>query len=105
MHDFEWDESKRLLALEKHGIDFIDAAEIFFGPHMILPGRSDAEQRQRAIAPLNSTTICVVFTVRDSRIRIITARVARKNEREGYQKLLDRTASGDEGPDGLEPSS
>ncbi|MES2141851.1 MAG: BrnT family toxin [Pseudomonadota bacterium] len=26
---FEWDEKKRSLNLEKHGIDFVDAIEIF----------------------------------------------------------------------------
>ena len=29
MERFEWDEKKRLLNLEKHGIDFVDAVDIF----------------------------------------------------------------------------
>jgi uncharacterized protein len=29
MKSFEWDENKRISNLEKHGIDFIDAIEIF----------------------------------------------------------------------------
>ena len=33
--NFEWDESKRLSNLEKHGIDFKDAIQIFFDPNRI----------------------------------------------------------------------
>jgi uncharacterized DUF497 family protein len=99
---FQWDEVKRAIALKTHGIDFIDAAEIFFAPHLILPGRSEIEERKRAIAPLGSRMICVVFTVRGDNIRIITARVARKNERQKYQELLSRRNPGDEGRDQLE---
>jgi uncharacterized DUF497 family protein len=29
MNKYDWDENKRQLNLEKHGIDFIDAADIF----------------------------------------------------------------------------
>ena len=43
---FEWDEAKRLATLEKHGIDFVRAAEVFSTPHVVLPGRSDIETRQ-----------------------------------------------------------
>ena len=84
---FEWDEQKRLATLSKHEIDFVDVVEIFGGKILLLPARSEIEARQKAIAPLGLKLICVVFTLRDDKIRIITARVARQNERERYQKL------------------
>ena len=84
---FEWDETKRLATLAKHKIDFLDAVEIFGGNFLLLPARSEIEARQKAVAPLGAKMICVVFTVRDGKTRIITARVARKNEREKYQVL------------------
>lgn len=31
---FEWDERKRLINLAKHGIDFEDAAEALYEPHI-----------------------------------------------------------------------
>ncbi len=31
---YEWDEAKRLATLEKHGIDFVDAVEIFSGTYL-----------------------------------------------------------------------
>ena len=35
MKNFEWDENKRELNLEKHGIDFVDAIEVFDDPDRI----------------------------------------------------------------------
>jgi len=35
MNYFEWDDNKRKYNLEKHGIDFIDAIEIFEDPNRI----------------------------------------------------------------------
>ena len=93
---FEWDEKKRQLTLEKHEIDFDDVVEIFFADHLVLPGRSEIEERKRAIAPVGGRMICVIYTYRDEAIRIITARVARKNEREQYQAIFARRDSGDE---------
>ena len=94
--NMEWDEKKRLLTLAKHEIDFADAIEIFFADHLVLPGRSEIEERKRAIAPLVGKMICVIFTQREGAIGIIPARVARKNEREQYQAIFARRDSGDE---------
>ncbi len=95
--EFEWDEGKRNSTIEKHKIDFIDAVEIFGGTVLILPGISEIESRQMAIAPLGKKMIAVVFTVRGEIVRIITARTARKNEREQYERLYPRTDQGNEG--------
>ena len=34
---FEWDENKRLANIAKHGIDFRDAMDVFFEPHLDEP--------------------------------------------------------------------
>jgi uncharacterized DUF497 family protein len=80
----EWDENKRSLCMLKHGIDFVDASEIFATPYLELLGRSELEQRRIAIGILGGVAIAVVFTLRTDVIRIITARKARKNERNQY---------------------
>ncbi len=85
---FEWDEEKRQSTLRKHGIDFIDAVEVLMTTHLLLTGRSETEQGKIAVGSLNELTIAVVFTMRDDNFRIITARRARKHERESYQTLL-----------------
>ena len=107
MHErkFQWDENKRNVVIAKHAIDFVDTVEIFAGRHLVLPAKSEVEARQKAIAPLGPKMICVIFTVRGDTTRIITARVARRNEREGYEKLHSGTDQGDEGPDKLGPTA
>ena len=87
---FEWDEAKRLATLEKHGIDFVRAAEVFLGPHVVLPGRSDIETRNVAVGEADGRIIAVVFTMRGEVRRLISARRARRNERENYRTLVHR---------------
>jgi hypothetical protein len=33
--EFEWDEQKRLINIEKHTIDFLDVDRLFEGPHLL----------------------------------------------------------------------
>ena len=81
---FEWDERKRQLVLEKHGIDFRRAIDVITGDAVFVQARSDVEQRKLAIGLLDGVMIAVVFTMRDEDIRLVTARRARKNERRAY---------------------
>ena len=81
---YEWSEEKRSAALKKHGIDFVDAVEVFANDHLLVEARSEVEQRKCAIGMVNGRLATVIFTRRDDAIRIITARRARKNEREAY---------------------
>ncbi len=82
---FEWDEEKRLTVLEKHGIDFRRAVEIFEGSTHVSPSRqSESEERWIAIGILDQVEIAVIYTMREQICRIITARRARRYEREKY---------------------
>jgi uncharacterized DUF497 family protein len=47
---FQWDERKRLRNIAKHGFDFVQADELFEGPHVIVPSKqSQPEERYLAI--------------------------------------------------------
>jgi uncharacterized DUF497 family protein len=83
-HDFEWDETKRLATLKKHGIDFEDAVKVFAASPLIMDSRHLDEDRKIAIGPLHNTLVAVVFTMRGEVTRIITARRARQHERTAY---------------------
>jgi len=96
--DFEWDEQKRSATLKKHGIDFVDAAQIFATDYMCLSGRSAIETREIAVGYLGVSCIAVVFTVRDEAVRIITVRKARRDEREAYDAYVARRDTQDEEP-------
>lgn len=85
--EFEWDEDKRLKVLEKHGIDFNKAGQIFQIRHIILAAKSEVEPRFIVVGFLNDEWIAVVFTYRGKACRLITARKARENERRAYRSV------------------
>jgi len=85
---FEWDENKRRANVAKHGIDFVDAADVFADPMPFIyrSAQSSNEERYVAIGNSKGTIIAVVFTRREGKLRIISARAARKSERESYDE-------------------
>ncbi len=79
------DENKRALNLEKHGIDFIDAIDVFADLSRIEAlSTRHYELRYQTIGSVHDVVILVVYTVRKDTIRLISARRASKNEREAY---------------------
>ena len=85
MKEYEWDEVKRQLNLEKHGIDFVDATDIFLDFNRIeMESTRDGEIRYQTIGTVNEIVLLVVYTTRKNKIRIISARRASKNERKAY---------------------
>ena len=83
---FEWDENKRASNLQKHGIDFEEAIEAFSDPQIIQyrsAGEHD-EARCILIGAAGSRVIAVIYTIRELSIRIISARLARREERERW---------------------
>lgn len=86
--EFEWDPEKLAANLKKHGIDLEEAVRVFDG--LVLTTRSDrsGEPRWKAVGMLNGVIIAVVYTWRGARRRIISARMARRNERREYHAYL-----------------
>ncbi len=84
--EFEWDEQKRLSNLQKHGIDFIRACQIFDSFTVEFEdNRYDyGEDRFIAIGETQGLILTVVFTYRGDTIRLISARPANKYERNLY---------------------
>ena len=81
---FEWDEDKQRKALEERRIDFRDVIRIFDGPVLETLSRHQVETRWVAAGIVDGKEIAVMYTVRDGRRRIITARRARTHERREY---------------------
>jgi uncharacterized DUF497 family protein len=84
---FQWHEEKSAANEAKHGISFLQAAQIFRRPFLKRPDdRKDyGEERFIALGTYDGEVLCVVFTERDGDIRLISARKASKHERETYQ--------------------
>jgi len=90
-YTYAWNEAKRVANITKHGIDFLDAAELFEEVYLDRPAKEvDAEQRRAATGLLNGRFITVIYVIRGEEIRLISARRARDNERRDYQALHDR---------------
>ncbi len=87
---FEWDENKRLKNIDDHGIDFIRAKEIWSNPVLEFksPQNHHDEERFLAVGQIEIEFITVVYTWRGDNRRLISARKARKNEKENYENEI-----------------
>ena len=85
---FDWDETKRLSNIEKHGIDFPRAARALSQPHLESRSDQNGECRILAICPDTDDLIAIVYTMRGEVCRIISARATRKNERRTYRQIF-----------------
>lgn len=93
--DFEWDESKRETNIDKHGVDFVDAARVLTRPHLTYRSPRKEEARWVAVGTLqppdvrpedwSGPLVAVVYTKREDRYRIISARRATTHERKQYE--------------------
>ena len=85
---FEFDKNKSELNKEKHGIDFETAKKLWEDPNRIeIPARWLDEPRYLLIAFLNEGLWSAIYTVRNKKIRIISVRKSRNNEKEVYDSL------------------
>ena len=88
MADFEWDEEKAKENLEKHGIDFADAATAFEDT-MALTMPDPASEKEERFVTLGTDALerllVIAYTWRDDRIRLISARKATRRERRQYE--------------------
>lgn len=83
--EFEFDLDKSTSNKEKHGIDFVEIQRLWDDPkHMVVPARSTTEIRHALIGELDGKVWACVFTPRGENLRIISARKARNDEKEGY---------------------
>lgn len=84
---FEWDEAKRRKNIEKHGIDFVDAALVLLDLTVDVPSGYAMEPRRKATGYWDGKLITVVYTLREGKTRIISARRAWANEQRAYREL------------------
>lgn len=85
---FEWNYDKNITNIRKHGIAFKDAIKAFSDVNSFeyRSQRPHAEQRCILIGSVAGRLIAVIYTVREERIRIISARAARREERNRWNE-------------------
>ena len=89
--EFQWDERKNEVNIQKHGFDFADAHQIFELPILaaVDTRESYGETRYIGIGFLRQRVVVVVFVEEDNdTIRIVSLRKALKYERERFGKFL-----------------
>jgi uncharacterized DUF497 family protein len=83
---FEYDALKSQINLKKHGISFREAQRLWGdSERVILRARFSSEPRWLMIARLNDLVWTTIFTKRQARIRIISVRRARHQEKVLYE--------------------
>lgn len=91
--NFEWDPSKSLSNVRKHGVCFEDAIQAFYDPwafYLQDENHSATERREKIVGDCLPGVVVVIFTERrDNVFRIISARRANQREQIEYAKRRD----------------
>jgi uncharacterized DUF497 family protein len=87
---FTWDDAKRLSNLEKHDLDFADAALVYDSENKVtLPEIRRGEHRLVDIAMVEvlGRILLLAYVLRQDEVRVISFRVAHRKERRTYEAL------------------
>lgn len=84
--EIEYDEAKRLSNLEKHGLDFLDAPDVFTGEFVQIEDtrKSYPERRYQVFGYLRDRRVCLVWTPRGVVRRIIMMRYAHAEDHDHH---------------------
>jgi uncharacterized protein len=90
--EFEWDDAKAAQNVLAHGVTFDTAREVFRDPLALdwLDRSEDyGEERYTVMGMAKGQLFHVTYTLRDERIRIISARKTEPRERRRYREKND----------------
>lgn len=83
---FEYDQQKSIGNKEKHGIDFIQAQQLWDdSKSIVIPAKTTDESRYLLIGKWDKRIWSAIFTIREMKIRLISVRRARENEEQIYK--------------------
>jgi len=95
---FEWDDQKNQANKKKHGVSFELATLVFGDPHAVsVPNDCQTEERWLTMGLVKAVLVIVVaHTVGEDQdheeiVRIISARKAKRAEREEYENQYRKT--------------
>lgn len=84
--EFAFDERKSRANKAKHGIDFVEAQALWEDADFLeIPARTEDEPRTMVIGRIGRKHWSAITTSRGDRVRIISVRPSRKEERELYE--------------------
>ena len=89
---FEWDEEKAEQNTRKHGVDFDEAQTVFLDDLALVVSDVDHSEGEHRFVILGMSykqrLVVVVFTERQVRIRLISARKATRSEQNCYEEQV-----------------
>jgi len=85
--DFEFDPRKSELNKAKHGIDFVEAQDLWRSRHVLLGAKDALEKRYMVIGRIGSEHWSAIITYRGPTIRIISVRKSTPREIGTYEKI------------------
>ena len=93
---FEWDGGNAEKNFHSHNVGWAECEEVFFSERKLLLDdvlHSGAEARYILLGETSGKRqIFIAFTIRDERVRIISARPADKRERTIYESIFKKVA-------------
>lgn len=88
--DFEWDASKADSNQKKHGVSFEEATTAFGDPlSLTIPDPDHSHEEDRFVLmgeTYRRRLIVVVFTEREDRLRLTSARLTTRREKRTYER-------------------
>jgi uncharacterized DUF497 family protein len=90
---FDWD-LHNVGHVDRHGVDPAEVEEAVERPHAIIPARDVGGEKRWKLFGTSAAGryLVVVFTIRDKRLRPVTAHTMNQRERRIYAPEIDKTS-------------
>ena len=96
--EFEFDPAKSAANRDKHGIDFVEAQELWNVPAFDQPSKFGREPRNMRIGKLGEPIWTAVYTLRGENVRLISVRRARTEEIARHDRNIADESGADQEP-------
>ena len=94
---FEWDEANAQKNWERHRVSPEEAEDVFFNEPLVVRSDTRHSSREKRYYALGQTSVgrylFVAFTIRRSRIRVVSVRDMNHRETEAYAKYEEKTGA------------
>ncbi len=93
---FEWDEGNVEKNWEKHRVSYLECEEVFFNQPLLVQEdeiHSKSEPRHYVLGiTKGGRHLFIVFTIRQNKIRVISARNMSRRERRIYREQIEKSS-------------
>ena len=89
---FIWDRGTETKNVERHGVGKIECEQVFFDTPVFFSDIKHSKIEERYISQgetVGGRRLLIIFTIRNEKIRVISARDQNKKERIKYYKLIN----------------